>query len=107
MNPDDVIYRGKYIWHRPKNEKNKRDHDGLSFEEGIEAFDDPFAVEEYDTDNSVTEDRYNITGKVDSRWLVVTVTWSPRGELIRVISAREADPIEKEAYNENVRNSIG
>jgi uncharacterized DUF497 family protein len=55
MNPDDVIYRGKYIWHRLKNERNKQEH-GISFEEAVGVFDDPFSVEEYDIENSTAED---------------------------------------------------
>jgi len=54
---DDVIYKGKYIWNRLKNEKNRRDH-RISFEEAVDVFDDLFAVEEYDADNSDYEDRY-------------------------------------------------
>jgi uncharacterized DUF497 family protein len=53
---DDVIYKGRYIWNRLKNEKNKQDH-GIAFEEASEVFDDPFAVEEYDTANSDPEEQ--------------------------------------------------
>jgi uncharacterized DUF497 family protein len=70
-------------------------------------FDDPFSVEEYDIENSTAEDRYNITGNISGKWIVVTVTMSPRGELIRIISARSADSVETEAYYENVRANIG
>ncbi|MCL2410797.1 MAG: BrnT family toxin [Treponema sp.] len=107
MNPDEVIYRGKYVWHRLKNEKNKKEHEGLSFEEAIGVFDDPFSVEEYDIDNSITEDRYNLTGNIGGKWIVVTVTSTPRGELIRIISARKADSFEKEAYYDNIRKTVG
>ena len=106
MNPDEVIHRGKYIWHRLKNEKNKQDH-GISFEEAVDVFDDPFSVEEYDIENSAVEDRYNVTGNTGGKWIVVTVTMTPRGELIRIISARSADTLETEAYYENVRKTIG
>jgi uncharacterized DUF497 family protein len=43
MNPDGVIYRGKYIWHRLKNERNKQRH-GISFEEAVGVFDDPVSI---------------------------------------------------------------
>jgi uncharacterized DUF497 family protein len=78
MNPDDVIYRGKYIWRRLKNERNKQEH-GISFEEAVSVFDDLFSVEEYDIENSIAEDRYNITGNINGKWIVVPVTMSPRG----------------------------
>jgi uncharacterized DUF497 family protein len=104
MNPDEVIYRGKYIWHKHKNTLNKKEHK-ISFEEAVDVFDDPFSVEEYDIKNSVNEDRYNITGIVRGRMIVITVTMTLRGELIRIISAREAEPDEVEVYGENVRIS--
>jgi uncharacterized DUF497 family protein len=106
MNPDEVMYRGKYIWHRLKNERNKQEH-GISFEEAVGVFDDPFSVEEYDIENSTAEDRYNITGNISGKWIVVTVTVSPRGELTRIISARSADSAETEAYYENIRANLG
>ena len=33
----------------------------ISFEEAVVVFDDPFAVEEYDANNSAEEDRYNMS----------------------------------------------
>ncbi|GHV93598.1 hypothetical protein AGMMS50268_41010 [Spirochaetia bacterium] len=41
-----IIYNGKYIWHRQKNERNIPEH-GISFEAAVDVFDDPFSVEEY------------------------------------------------------------
>jgi uncharacterized DUF497 family protein len=102
---DDIIYKGKYIWNRLKNERNKRDHH-ISFEEAVDVFDDLFAVEEYDTDNSMYEDRYNITGFL-SGLSYVTVAFLIRDNLARIFSARNADSEEREAYNENVRRHIG
>jgi uncharacterized DUF497 family protein len=37
----------------------------------------------------------------------VTVSYTLRGNLIRIFSARDADPEEEEAYNASVRNHIG
>jgi len=106
MNPDEILYGGKYIWRRQKNEKNIREH-GIAFAEAVKVFNDPFSVEEYDIDNSISEDRYNVTGNIGGKWVVVTVTMTPRGELIRIISAREADYLETEAYYDNIKRSIG
>jgi uncharacterized DUF497 family protein len=39
------------------DEANKRKH-AVSFERASEVFNKPFAVEEYDSDNSEYEDRY-------------------------------------------------
>jgi uncharacterized DUF497 family protein len=105
MIPDDVIYKGRFIWHRQKNETNRQKHT-ISFERASEVFDKPFAVEEYDSDNSEYEDRYNVTGYIDGL-SYITVAFTLRNNLIRIFSARGADPEEEEAYHENVRRHIG
>lgn len=101
---DDVIYNGRFIWNRLKAEINRREH-GITFEKATAAFDDPFFVEEYDEENSVNEDRYNITGFVKGMYM--TVSFTLRDNLTRIFSAREADNDEEEAYNENIRRYIG
>ncbi|MDR1655925.1 MAG: BrnT family toxin [Treponema sp.] len=102
---DDVIYKGRYIWNRLKNEKNKKEH-GISFEDASDIFDDLFAVEEYDADNSEYEERYNITGYLEGL-SYVTVAFTLRDNLTRIFSSRESDPEERGAYNENVKRHIG
>jgi len=87
-----------------KNERNIKIH-GISFEDAVTVFDDPFSVEEYDIENSITEDRYNFTGNIEGKWVVVTVTMTPKDNMTRIISAREADKLEKETYFDNVRNN--
>jgi len=106
MKAGEVVFKSKYIWHQQKNEINKKEH-GISFEEAVKVFDDPFSIEEYDAENSITEDRYNYTGNISGKWLVVTVTMTPRADFIRIISAREADSFETEVYYDNVRKNIG
>ncbi|MCL2380078.1 MAG: BrnT family toxin [Treponema sp.] len=101
---NEVIYKGRYIWNRLKNERNIKIH-GISFEDAVTVFDDPFSVEEYDIENSITEDRYNFTGNIEGKWVVVTVTMTPKDNMTRIISAREADKLEKETYFDNVRNN--
>ena len=100
----DVIYNGRFIWNRLKAEANHRKH-GITFEEATEVFDDPFFVEEYDEENSENEDRYNITGFV--KGIYITVSFTLRGNLTRIFSARKADIEEEEAYDENIRRYIG
>jgi uncharacterized DUF497 family protein len=101
---DDVIYNGRFIWNRHKAEINLREH-GITFEKATTAFDDPFFVEEYDEENSLSEDRYNITGFVKGMYM--TVSFTLRDNLTRIFSARKADNDEEEAYNENIRRYIG
>jgi len=99
---NEVVYKNKYIWNRQKNERNIKLHK-ISFEEAVAVFDDPFSVEEYDIDNSITEDRFNFTGNIDGKWIVVTVTITPKDNMTRIISARKADILEKETYYANIR----
>jgi uncharacterized DUF497 family protein len=102
---DDVVYNGRYIWNRQKNERNKNEHH-ISFETASQIFDKPFFIIEYDEKNSVDEDRYNGTAYLDG-FSYVTVTFTDRNDMKRIISARRADSEEIEAYNENLRSIIG
>jgi uncharacterized DUF497 family protein len=100
----DVIYNGRFIWNRLKAENNHRKH-GITFEKATEIFNDPFFIEEYDEESSVNEDRYNITGFFNVRY--ITVSFALRDNLTRIFSARKADIEEEEAYNENISRYIG
>ena len=104
---DDVIHKEKFVWNRAKNEKNKKEHK-ISFEAATLTFDDPLAVVLYDYKNSsYNEDRYKLTGFSMSHPDPLTVSFTPRMELTRIISARKADEKEKEEYSENARRAIG
>jgi uncharacterized protein len=59
----------------------------------------PFAIEWLDDRENYGEDRYVIIGIVDSRLLYVTYTM--RGEAIRILSARGAEPHERRQYHED------
>jgi uncharacterized DUF497 family protein len=102
---DDIIYKGRFIWNRNKAETNRKKHPGMTFEKGSEAYDDLLAVEEYDEENSVYEDRYNRTGIVGDAY--ITVSFTLRNNLARIFSVREADEEEGRAYDEHVRRYIG
>lgn len=67
--------------------------------EAIPVFDDPYAIEIIDDESDPTERRFVAlgTGAV-GRLLVVVYTW--RGENIRIISARPAEPHERDQYEE-------
>ena len=103
---DDVVYEGKFIWNRSKNELNKQRHK-ISFETASFAFDDPLAMVVYDFVNSIYEDRYKLTGFLASHSSFVTVSFTPRMELTRIFSARKADEKEKDEYIENTRRYFG
>jgi len=107
IGPDDVIYKNRYLWNRHKNNLNQRKH-YLSFETASLAFDDPFHTEEFDEENSIVEERFNITGSVTGliNNTLVTVSVVYRGDLIRIFSARNADPAEVRDYYEQFQEYL-
>jgi uncharacterized DUF497 family protein len=107
IGPDDVIYKKRYIWNCYKNDLNQRKHH-LSFETASLVFDDPFHTEEFDEENSVMEERFNVTGSVTGlvNNTLVTVSVVYRGDLIRIFSARKADPLEVQDYYEQFQEYL-
>lgn len=84
----------KFEWDETKNAGNKRKHH-ISFEMAAHVFEDEYYIEMYDFENSDTEDRYIVIGKVEE---VLFVVYTERGDTIRLISARLADKFEEELY---------
>jgi uncharacterized DUF497 family protein len=102
---DDVVF-GRFVWQQCKNEDNLRKHH-FTFEDVLGVFSDEFRLEEYDKKNSLhDEDRYNTIGYVD-KLAFVFVTTTDRDGLIRIISARKAEAIEKRRYDENFKRLWG
>ena len=64
-----------------------------------DVFKDPFAIEQLDDREDYGEDRFIIVGMVEGRLLFVAYT--VRGESIRIISARGAEPHEQRRYRED------
>ncbi len=83
-------------WDRLKAEQNLRKH-GVSFEEAQAVFADPLSVTVDDPDHSEYEDRLLILGQSAGGKLLV-VSFTERGDRIRIISARPADPRERRNY---------
>jgi uncharacterized DUF497 family protein len=71
-------------------------------------FDDPFYTEEFDEENSVVEERFNVTGSVTGliNNTLVTVAVVYRGDLIRIFSAREVDLLEVQDYYEQFQEYL-
>jgi uncharacterized DUF497 family protein len=86
-----------FEWDDAKAASNLRDHK-VSFEMAAKVFADVFAVERTDLRENYREDRYTITGIAEGRLLVVAFTF--RGNRIRIISARHAEPFERRVYHE-------
>jgi uncharacterized protein len=88
----------KFEWDENKAARNLSKH-GISFEEAKTVFDDPLYVDFYDPDHSEDEARYLIVGSSNQRRLLI-VSYTERGDSIRLISAREVTRSEQEAYEE-------
>jgi uncharacterized protein len=88
---------GAFEWDDVKAEANVSKH-GITFEAACSAFGDEHGyVQEAD---SMGEQRFKLVAMADNRLLVVIYT--QRGEAIRIISARHAEPFERRRYhNEN------
>jgi uncharacterized DUF497 family protein len=88
----------EFEWDAVKAARNEVDH-GVTFEMARDVFKDPFAIELLDAREDYGEDRYVIIGMVSNRLLFVAYTM--RGEAIRIISARGAEPHESRQYHED------
>ncbi len=86
----------KFEWDINKAKSNQKKH-GVSFEEAQTVFDDPFYVDFYDPDHSKNEERYIIFG-ASSQNRILLVSYTERGNKIRIISARLATKQEHKNY---------
>ncbi len=93
----------KFEWDTAKAEKNLKKH-GVSFEAATHVFDDPFALAEQDRFEN-GEPRWQTMGLVGSCLLLLVVHTfrdDEKGiEVIRIISARRAEPKERRRYERN------
>ena len=83
-----------FEWDEEKNTSNKRKH-GIDFETAMLVFNDLQRIEIYDTEHSLSEDRYNTIGMVHD---VLFVVYTERKSNIRLISARIATAAERSIY---------
>lgn len=90
--------RGNFEWDPSKAQSNLRKH-RVSFEEALSAFRDPLSLTMSDPDHSDTEDRLLLIGHSDRQRLLVVV-YTERGDNLRIISARPANPDERTEYEE-------
>ncbi|MEW6660123.1 MAG: BrnT family toxin [Thermodesulfobacteriota bacterium] len=91
------MHDAAFEWDESKAAKNYAAH-GVSFEAAREVFKDPFAIEWLDAREHYGEDRFVIIGMAEGRLLYVAYTM--RDEVIRIISARRAEPHERRRYHE-------
>jgi uncharacterized DUF497 family protein len=95
--------RLKFEWDPIKNAKNLRKHK-VDFEEAKYVFSDEMALELYDEEHSVDEDRYIIIGvSSKTRELYVCHCYRNGGDVVRIFSARRATKEEINLYRDNRR----
>ena len=85
-----------------KAASNLRKH-GVTFEEAMTVFGDPFAQTFPDDSHSDQEERW-ITLGVSSRQRLLFVSHLEEGDDVRIIGARDAEPFEQNEYEEHKTN---
>ena len=88
----------QFEWDPEKAAANLAKH-GVSFEEATTAFRDPLSATALDPDHSVGESRF-VTFGLSSKGRLLIVSYTERGETIRLISARLATKQERKIYEE-------
>lgn len=89
----------QFTWDPAKAASNQQKH-GVSFEEAVTVFFDPLARIHDDPDHSVGEPREVITGFATGGRLLL-VSFTERGETVRIINARVANTRERRNHEES------
>jgi uncharacterized DUF497 family protein len=85
-----------FEWDGAKEAANRKKH-SVEFKTAAKVFLDPYVIE-FDDSDAAGELRFNAIGVVDGR--VLFVTYTMRGDVVRIISARGAESHEKRKYHE-------
>jgi len=85
-----------FEWDSAKDRANRKKH-GVDFQTAAKVFLDPYVIE-FDDLDATGEPRFSAIGLVDGRMIFVVYTM--RGDVVRIISARGAEPHEKRKYHE-------
>jgi len=92
----------RFEWDPRKSRANKAKH-GVSFEEARTAFLDEHARVIPDSEHSDHEDRFVLLGlSIQLRVLIVCHYYRAADRIVRIISARRADPSERRYHAENL-----
>ena len=98
-----------FDWDENKEKLNIKNHDGINFDEASEAIQTDFALEEFDDAHSTAvEKRFKCIDESGNKILYVVYTVrnaDTENEIYRIISARLAEPDEKEIYEREKFNS--
>lgn len=91
----------QFQWDAQKADRNERKH-RVTFAEAATVFRDPLAFVFDDQDHSEEECREIIIGH-STRHRLLVISFTERGDVIRIISARRADREECEDYENTKR----
>ena len=89
----------RFAWDQKKASNNLAKHD-VSFEEAATVFGDPLSNTFADPDHSMAEQRFIIIG-LSEQGRIVVVAHTDDGDVVRIISAREATRGERKSYEED------
>ncbi len=90
----------KIEWNEDKNKLNQQKH-GVTFEDAKAVFDDPLQISKLDHRFSYFEERWITIGAIQNEHILVVANlfFTDDGEeIIRIISARHANPKERANY---------
>ena len=86
----------EFEWDPAKAARNEAKH-GVSFKEAATVFGDPLSMAFDDPAHSYDEQRALLVGMSDEQRVLI-VSYTERGDTIRIISARETTRGERETY---------
>jgi uncharacterized DUF497 family protein len=85
-----------FEWDSVKAKSNQRKH-GVRFADAVTVLEDVNAITVVDNESDPNEERC-VTVGIDAMGRILVVVYSYRGEDIRLISARQAEPHERDQY---------
>lgn len=86
----------EFEWDENKNNSNMQKH-GIDFNDAKEVFKDQDSKSAPDLRKDYEEDRWKLIGKIYSS--IISVIYTKRNNITRIISARKASNKEREEYN--------
>lgn len=89
----------EFEWDPAKADQNLKDHDEVSFDEATTVLRDTLSITIADPDHSDSENRFIDVG-MSHRGRLLVVSYTERGDKIRIISARRATRAERTNYEE-------
>lgn len=90
----------RFEWNDNKAESNALKH-GITFEEAVTVFADPYLLFTEDSKHSQGEEREWAIGEAENSSIVVVI-FTMRGKQIRIISARKATKKECQRYESGI-----